>query len=650
MLSSNLLSNAGFEQGSVDWAASGFSVDTTVTHSGQPSLRLTNANLMQYSQSATQTLQLKQGVYNIGGWVKVSGLGATTGGGVRFCLHAPVGFPWALTSGCTAVVNGTANWQYLQMSSITVPQDTPAQFLVDVDGKPDGTFWVGDLVLTRSQFPLQSFMLYPNYRGLLFDDQSQIARFNITLDPLGGDPPTDFVLYGQVTDESTGTVVLQNSFPAAASFTASFDCSRLLVGHSYLVSFQIHKPDGSQPYSYPAYRIVKVSGSLRASMNVSFDEQNRFLLHGKPTFILGVYDSGMGYTGSASQWENQLAADRHLFELPINFYLNYWYGAMPNSAMLPLLDVLQSHGIYALTNTNCFESKTVEQIGSTWLLNGPVSERAARVASPAFGGFYAADECSPSLVSNVFEHYQLMKTVDPGGIVLGIQGGAGDIALWRDALDVVGPDSYPMYGAEPAQGYPFYRVADDAKTTSDALLGSRPFVSVIQFFQFTSLGRWPTQAELRSMSYAAIVGGANGLFYWSLGANALAYICNGSDAYHSPAGSSSWCQARLDNQANLKNVLTELKALSSVLTMPDRPDLLADNSNSTVRTRVKYDGATAYLIAYNASNSQQSATIRLAMEPKSVSILQGGTSLVLRGTSFTDSFGPNQARIYKIVL
>jgi hypothetical protein len=243
-----------------------------------------------------------------------------------------------------------------------------------------------------------------------------------------------------------------------------------------------------------------------------------------------------------------------------------------------------------------------------------------------------------------------MKSVDPGGIVLGITSGAGGIALWRDAVDVVGPDSYPMYGAEPAQGYPFYRVADDAKVTSDALLGSRPFVSVIQFFQFTGLGRWPTRAELRSMSYAAIVGGANGLFYWSLGANALAYICDGRDAYHSPKGSDSWCQARLDNLANLKSVLTELNVLSPVLIMPDRPDLLADNSNSAVRTRMKCDDTTSYLIAYNATNSQQSATIRLAGEPKAVSMLSGGTSLALQQSSFADSFGPNEARVYKIDL
>ena len=95
-------------------------------------------------------------------------------------------------------------------------------------------------------------------------------------------------------------------------------------------------------------------------------------------------------------------------------------------------------------------------------------------------------------------------------------------------------------------------------------------------------------------------------------------------------------------------MLTELKALSPVLAMPDRPDLLADNSNSTVRTRVKYDGTTAYLITYNASNSQQSAIIHLAVGPKSVSTLREGTALALRQSSFTDSFDPYEARVYKI--
>jgi hypothetical protein len=653
-MSANLLTNPGFEQRDpatgrpVGWKDDAFNFDTTVAHSGLASCRLTDANLIPYAQSNPQTLQLRKGIYRIGGWVKTGGLAATRGDGVRLCLYAPAAtWPPSIGSGCTSIVKGTADWQYLQLTGIVVSQDTSAQFILQAYGDPDGSAWFDDVELRREYLPLEVSLLYPNYRGMLFDDQSQTARFNIALD-LPNATPADFGLTGQVSDESTGSVILKNSFPSTAALTASFDLSSLILGRSYLVGFSLIKTDGSQTYSYPAYRIVKVPGSLRASMTVSFDEQNRFLLHGKPSFLLGAYDAGMGYTATEPQWETQFTTQRRLFELPINFYLNYWYGLAPNSAWMPMLNVLQRHGIYALTSANCFQNKTMEQIGPTWLVNGPDSVVRERTVHPAFGGFYAADECSASLIPDVFGRYQQMKTLDPGGMVLGVQGGSHDLPLWRDSLDVLAADSYPMYGAEPAEGYPFHMVADDAKSTYDAVFGSRPFVTVLQYFQFTSQGRWPTQAELRSMSYAAIAGGANGLFYWSLGANALAYICDGSDAYHSPAGSGSWCQARVDNHTNLKNVLTELQALSPALTMPDRPDLLAANSNPIIRTRVKYDGTTAYLIAYNASNSPQSATFRWSQTVHSVSVPQEGRLLQPSGGGMADTFVANGVHVYVI--
>jgi hypothetical protein len=650
LISANLVSNPGFEQGNAGWSlASGFTVDTTVAHSGQASLRLTNANLGPYTPSATQIVQLKQGIYNFGGWVKVSAIGATVAGsGVRFCLYAPPSYPWTIAASCTSQVSGTADWQYIQTTSITVPQDTSAEFLVDAYGKPDGTAWFDDLTLTRSQLPLQTFMLYPNYRGILFDDQSQVAQFNIAMDPLGALLPSNFLLSGQVTDEATSTVVLRSSFQPAASLVASFDMSSLPDGHSYQVTFQMNTPDGSQSYTYPAYRIVKMSGSQRASLPVSFDQQNRFLLHGQPTFLLGVYDSGMGYDSDEAAWTSQFTTQRRLFELPINFYLNYWYGAAPNNSILPMMDALQQHGIYNLTNANCSGTSTVDQMGANWFLTGPNSVIQQRGAHPGFGGFYAADECIPSSVSNVFGHYQLMKTLDPGGMVLGTLLPDANLPEWRDAVDVLATDPYPLFGAQPAGGYPLSMVANAALSTQNAVMGSRPFVTVIQFFQFTSNSRWPTQAELRSMSYAAIVGGANGLFYWSLGADALAYICDGSDANHSPAGSDSWCQAKIDNFTNLQNVITEIQALTPALTMPDRPGLLAANSNSTILTRVKYNGTTAYLIAYNASNSAQSVTFQWGQGFTTISVPQEARTIQPNGRSFTDTFVSNGVHVYVI--
>src|SRR5205807_1724497 len=118
---------------------------------------------------------------------------------------------------------------------------------------------------------------------------------------------------------------------------------------------------------------------------------------------------------------------------------------------------------------------TADQGGGPWFFNGPDSVIQQRGAHPAFGGFYAADECIPSLVPNVFGHYQAMKNLDPGGIVFGTLLPDPNLPLWRDAVDVLATDPYPLYGAEPATGYLLSSVADAASNTRVAVQGSRPF-------------------------------------------------------------------------------------------------------------------------------------------------------------------------------
>jgi hypothetical protein len=646
LISGNLLTNPGFEQGKTNWADNGFAIDNTVFHSGTASLRLTNANLIPYSQSAGQTLQLRKGTYSFGGWIKMNGLATTTGQGIRLCLAAPVSYPHNLTNACTGPIKGTADWQYVQTSSIMVPQDSTALLSIDAYGDPDGTVWIDDVLLTRTQFPVQSFLLYPNYRGLLFDDQSQIARFNVAVDPPAGTAITDYRLGEVVTDEVTGAVVLNTSYTPEATMSLTTDFTSMLAGRPYRVSFALQKSGYS--YTYPAYRIIKVPGSLRASMAVSFDEQNRFLLHGRPSFVLGVYDSGMGYASSEANWVNTFTTNRRLFELPINFYLNYWYGAAPNSSIIPMMNVLQEHGIYNLTNANCFATGAVNLSGAPWFLNGPDSVIQERATHPYFAGFYAADECIPSLAPNVFGHTLDMKRLDPGGVSLGVLLPDANVPQWRDTVDVLATDPYPMHGVEPASGYPFVQVADAAAATQSAVMGSRPFVTAIQYYRSTLSSRWPTQAELRSMSYAAIAAGANGLFYWSLGAGALAYICDGSDAAHSPSGSASWCQAKIDEFTALKNVLTELKSMEPVLILDDRPDLLRSNNNTAIRTRVKYDGMTTYVIAYNTSSSTQTAAFGFNLVSAPVTIMQESRSIPSSANSFSDTFAPNGVHVYAV--
>jgi hypothetical protein len=653
----NLLVNPDFETAAANgitpanWTDNGFALDATVSKSGTKSYRVVNPYLIPYAQSAWQDLFLQKGTYEIAGWIKTSGLGATRTGSVRICLSAPNTYPPIYGSGCTALTTGTADWTYFQQTDISVASDTMARFSMGVYGEPDGTAWFDSVELRRQKLPLQVFMQYPNYRGQLFDDQPQSARFTVQLDATDVGPLSAYLVSATVTDESTGGVVIQNSIAAAASFTTNLDFGGLAMNKPYLAKFKlVNAATGAEVPSttFPAYRIVKASGAVRNAMNVSVDAQNRFLLKGVPSFLLGVYDSGLGYTSLESSWQSTLTTERRLFELPINLYLNYWYGNAANASMMPLMNVLQTHGISMLTNANCSGSVAAAATGPNWFLQSTDDIVAQRSTHPGFAGYYAADECQAPIAADVFANYQRMQRLDPGGVALGTLLPNFDLPFWRDSVDILATDPYPIVGAQPATGYPLSAVSDAARAVNNALFGSRPFVMTLQFFLGTSNSHWPTYQEIRSMSYAAITEGANGLFYWSLGAGALAYICDGSDAAHSPAGSSSWCQVRIDEFTNLKTVLTEIQALEPALVTPDRPDLLVGNSNGAIHTRVKATSAASYMIAFNTAATPQTVTLQWAQPLHSVALQNTGLPVTAVGSQFTDTFGPYEARVYVI--
>ena len=641
-LGANLLVNGSFETAGTNgkpmgWYDNGFVMDTSVARTGRASYRLTDAQLIPYSQAASQELPLKKGVYEFRVWVKLNNLAAVQGGGVRVCFSAPPSYPWKLVRACTPTVKGTSDWQQLSLTKIVLPEDATASLSLEAYGEPDGTAWFDDAEVRREELPLSVFMLYPNYRGLLFDDQSQTARFEITVEPPAGTALSNYQVAASLTDEATGQVLRQASYPAQASFVAQLDFAGLMNDRSYLARFRLLSSSGAAVFDYPAFRIVKVSGALRQQMTVSFDEHNRMLLRGQPAFLLGVYDSGLGYYNYESGWENLFTSARRLFELPINLYLNYWYGEAGNAAWIPMMNVLQQHGIYALTNANCFSASPLEQMTpNSWFLKAAESDIETRASHPGFLGFYAADECRGDLASNVFGHYQRMKALDRDGLVLGTLLGDSQLILWPESVDLLATDPYPLYGAEPPEGYNLGLVAEWTRRTQAAVHGSRPIATVLQFFQFTSKGRWPTQAELRNMSYMAIAEGANGLLYWSLGANALAYVCSG------------WCDEKVEYFNRLKAVMQELKGLEPALVALDRPDLLVANSNPAVRTRVKYAGGNAYIIAYNSTSAPVSVTLTTSFIPAAVNVYGEGRSIPVSGAGFTDSFGPWQAHVYVV--
>ncbi|HXH84218.1 MAG TPA: Ig-like domain-containing protein [Candidatus Tectomicrobia bacterium] len=633
-LGPDVIKNGGFETLSgglpASWSGgSGWSMDQLVKHGGAFSYRRTTG-----APTASQTLQLRAGTYRLTGWVRTENLGGGTTSGVRLQWDLrPTQNSWTNTQ----VISGTRDWTRFELPNLVLTRDSTVTVKLENYGNPSGTAWFDD-IRVEEQLPqaVDAFLLYPNFRGMLFDDGPSALKFAVDVTPPGGDMARHEVRL-TLRDESTGQVLGTRTFPAASSLTAEIDGGGMQHGRRYLATVSlVDRSSGSVVFSYPAYRVSRVPASARQSMNVSFDAKNRVLVRGVPRFVLGVYDSGSGYSTQDSFWENQLwspTGERRMDGMKINFYLNYWYGSAPADAMKALMANLQKRGVMYLQTGNCFNTFAA---GSDFLINSSDAYVQDIGAHGGSGGYYTIDECVSSLIPGAFQQYRRLRELDPDGITFSANFGNPDLHLWRDAADIISTDPYPLYASEPAGGYNHGQVASWTRVSREAVKDARPIMTVLQFFKFTSLGRWPTRQEMRNHAYMAIVEGARGLWWWSLGVNALRNVCSG------------WCAEKIAYMDNLKSVVNEIAALEPALLADDSPGSLTGNSNgAAIKTKVKVVNGKGYVFAYNATNASASATFTWAQATGGVTV-HGESRSLGSGTSFTDSFGPYQAHVYVI--
>src|SRR2546430_6808764 len=180
----NLLQDSGFESLSgglpAAWSSgAGWSADQLVAHSGRASYRRAAG-----ADTSTQTVQLKAGTYLLSAWIKSDGLGSGATSGVRLTLDfRPGGInAWRPSE----VISGTNDWQLYQVGPIVIETDRTAAVLLENYNGAAGTAWFDDVSLVQIlPAPVDGFLLYPNYRGLLFDDQPQTIQLDVTVTPPG---------------------------------------------------------------------------------------------------------------------------------------------------------------------------------------------------------------------------------------------------------------------------------------------------------------------------------------------------------------------------------------------------------------------------------------------------------------------------------
>ena len=184
---------------------------------------------------------------------------------------------------------------------------------------------------------------------------------------------------------------------------AELDGAGMAPGRLYDVALTlVARSGGGVVYGAPTYRVSRVPASARSSMNVAFDDKNRILLHGTPRFVLGVYDSGIGYNWTDSYWEQTLwtpQGARWMDGLRINLYLNYQFGLAPEAAMNALMTNLQKRGVMYLQTGNCFQNTPASP---TFQINASDDYVRTIGTHPGSAGYYTFDECGAGMIPGVF--------------------------------------------------------------------------------------------------------------------------------------------------------------------------------------------------------------------------------------------------------
>jgi hypothetical protein len=639
----NVLRNGGFETragaGAEGWrddpATGVWSLDGNA-HGGGTSLRLSGAERSATIPASEQSVKLAPGFYTLEAWVRTERLAENDpGSGVRVCLDGRPRLPsWT----CTDVIRGTRDWTRVTLRSLAVREAGAFKVTLGAYGKPGGAAWFDDVSLAPAARPaLDVFLLYPNFRGMLFDDRSQTIRLAVRA---GSEATGARRVRVSLVDEANGTVVRQRELPAAPSLVAEIDASGLAASR-FVVRTELVGEGATRRGA--EYRVVRVSAGARKRFNAWYDERNVTHLDGKPAFILGLYNTS-GYSGSRQSyargsdgWGNDRIA-----EAPINMLINYHLGRAPIDALRVYMDDLHAHGIHYLQTVNFYyrtdpqwkeieypAAKDGEEALNQWVAKTLGAHR-------ALAGFYTADERSADAIPGVFAQRRALAEAAPGTVTYAVLGDGWEsqAPLWRDAVDVLGLDPYPITHARGRND--LAQVAAWTRLGREAVMASRPLWMVLQFFPLTSEGGWPSYDDLETMSWMAIVEGAQGLIYWSFGERGLAWVKDPRE--------------RKAHWDDLVRVTKGIKALEPVLLAPDHEVVRAVSGDGAVRTLGKRtaDGS-RYLFAYNGGATPRAVTFTLA-EParEMVDLRSGNPGPAPSNGAVQISFGPYEVKRYLV--
>ena len=671
-LGTNVLPNGGLESGITGWHIPAcWAVDSTVAHSGTSSLRFTAGGTCTPAYAPAFTFQANTS-YTIGAWVK-----ASAGSNLMATIDLADDTDSSLSVGGNKATAIGTNWTFISVPDFDLlalhnGDQIRTRLLVSAPAGQTlaGQLWFDDVTSQpETPLPVSSFLLYPNFRGYLWQSGPQQIRLQVNVaNPSGASVQIGLQL------EGGGTI---NTVQQAAQATQEIDIdgSQLALG-SYLLHTAVVDSNGTT--TYPDYRITKVSDIFKSGL-VSYVDIDNFLVHnGQKEFVWGVYDrdssircSGCMYT-TAAQYESNITGFNGMGTLAnyqdtqLNAMTNFnpWSAMSPGPPAVfdqldPAMQALQARGVgYLQTVNNWISTNQYRPLWAASLTDPQLWQLAATMMSGKSDGlgYYTYDEPTLNLLPGVFAQNQTLREDNPGSVTWGALITANSIYRWRDASDVVGADPYPVGIPEGVDEYALgnpevaptsasyipatVRVTEWTKGTEQQVYDSRPVWMVLQLWR--QWGQFPVYEQMKQSAYKAIIGGANGIMWWG---------------FVSAAG----MEEEVDTRGNLaaytdfKRISTEVQALQPYLIATPQPQMLSSVSDPKIETLVKADSKQVVIFATSDSASPVSnVTFNLSSlvqsSATSVTVYSEARTLAFSGNTFTDSFAPYEAHVYVVTL
>ncbi len=364
------------------------------------------------------------------------------------------------------------------------------------------------------------------------------------------------------------------------------------------------------------------------------------LVDGKPFFPIGAY-------AVCKRECNNNSLDQAFADLKkAGFNFAHTYSSTRNENFQEFLAAAVKHGFKVWVASDAGANST--QVGNY------LRTVAREYKHPAILAWYLADDTSAHVSPEALtELHQAIRDLDPSHLTVQADGvGTPDTPNYLPyvhATDAFLPEIYPIRDAD-SDG-PAKVVSDMQLIHANLAAEGNPVKSIwaiIQYFQgWTGWKRFPTFAELRAMSFLAVIHGAHGITWYTYG---------GFKDNHGIADTpETW--------NNIAAVATQLNQLSDMLTEPTPPQLepptigsgpTADSlGHPAISALLKIHQGNAYLLAASSAREPIQASFqldaRLAGKATAKVLFENRTAPLQNGL-LTDDFKPYDVHIYQFQL